>query len=85
MSETGLEAYRFSISWSRLIPSTELLIAFIKTTRFSFPIYHIVSEVLGLHFADGSGAVNPKGLEYYNNLIDELVNHGKYICKIFSI
>jgi hypothetical protein len=48
MSETGLEAYRFSISWSRLIPSTELLIVFIKTTLYSFLIYHAVSEISGL-------------------------------------
>ncbi|XP_062207217.1 beta-glucosidase 5-like [Phragmites australis] len=45
ITDTGLEAYRFSISWSRLIPN-------------------------------GRGAVNPKGLEYYNNLIDELVTRG---------
>ncbi|XP_020103307.1 cyanidin 3-O-glucoside 7-O-glucosyltransferase (acyl-glucose)-like isoform X1 [Ananas comosus] len=45
MKETGLDAYRFSISWSRLIP-------------------------------DGRGRVNPKALEYYNNLVNELLNHG---------
>ncbi|XP_037410140.1 beta-glucosidase 5-like [Triticum dicoccoides] len=45
MVDMNLEAYRFSVSWSRLIP-------------------------------DGRGAVNPKGLEYYNNLIDALVQHG---------
>ncbi|XP_077212364.1 beta-glucosidase 31-like [Tasmannia lanceolata] len=45
MYEMGLDAYRFSISWSRLIP-------------------------------DGNGAVNPKGVQYYNNLIDQLIIHG---------
>ncbi|XP_010652184.1 beta-glucosidase 11 isoform X1 [Vitis vinifera] len=45
MVETGLDAYRFSISWSRLIPN-------------------------------GRGPVNPKGLAYYNNLINELISHG---------
>ncbi|XP_040382732.1 beta-glucosidase 5-like [Oryza brachyantha] len=45
MVETNLEAYRLSISWSRLIPN-------------------------------GRGAVNPKGLQYYNNIIDELVKNG---------
>ncbi|KAJ6804197.1 beta-glucosidase 31-like isoform X1 [Iris pallida] len=44
MHEIGLNAYRFSISWSRLIP-------------------------------DGRGPVNPKGLEYYNNLINELISY----------
>ncbi|XP_058227505.1 beta-glucosidase 11-like isoform X1 [Rhododendron vialii] len=45
MVETGLEAYRFSIAWSRLIPN-------------------------------GRGPVNPKGLEYYNNFINELIRYG---------
>ncbi|GLT53290.1 hypothetical protein SLA2020_265730 [Shorea laevis] len=45
MADTGLDAYRFSISWSRLIPN-------------------------------GRGPINPKGLQYYNNLINELVSHG---------
>ncbi|XP_019463753.1 PREDICTED: beta-glucosidase 11-like [Lupinus angustifolius] len=45
MAKMGLDAYRFSISWSRLIP-------------------------------DGRGTVNPKGLQYYNNLINELISQG---------
>ncbi|XP_061358454.1 beta-glucosidase 11-like isoform X2 [Gastrolobium bilobum] len=45
MAKMGLDAYRFSISWSRLIP-------------------------------DGKGPINSKGLQYYNNLINELINQG---------
>ncbi|KAL4202735.1 hypothetical protein AMTRI_Chr02g222610 [Amborella trichopoda] len=43
--DIGMDAFRFSISWSRVIPN-------------------------------GRGAVNPKGIIYYNNLINELISHG---------
>nr|VDD46595.1 unnamed protein product [Brassica oleracea] len=45
MAEMGLEAFRFSISWTRLIPK-------------------------------GRGHINPKGLLFYKNLIQELRTHG---------
>lgn len=45
MAQMGMKAYRFSISWARVIP-------------------------------DGAGAVNPKGLLFYHDLIDELLAHG---------
>ena len=44
MKDLGLQAYRFSTSWSRVQP-------------------------------DG-GAFNPKGLDFYSRLIDELLGHG---------
>ncbi|KAJ4868169.1 Beta-glucosidase 3 [Raphanus sativus] len=45
MYNMGLDAFRLSISWPRLIPS-------------------------------GRGPVNPKGLRFYKDLIDELIRHG---------
>lgn len=45
MAEMGLESYRFSISWPRIIP-------------------------------DGDGEINQKGIDFYNNLIDECLKYG---------
>ena len=45
MRDLGLSAYRFSLSWSRLLPQ-------------------------------GTGAVNPAGVEHYSRVIDCLLEHG---------
>lgn len=45
MRELGLRAYRFSISWPRLLP-------------------------------EGRGRVNPRGLDFYNRLVDALLDAG---------
>ena len=45
MQEIGLQAYRFSISWPRILP-------------------------------EGTGAVNPKGLDHYDRLVDALLDAG---------
>ncbi|XP_073156417.1 beta-glucosidase 12-like [Henckelia pumila] len=47
VKEMGLDAYRFSISWARLLPSGKI-----------------------------SGGINEQGVEYYNNVINELINKG---------
>ena len=45
MKELGLQIYRFSVAWARIIP-------------------------------DGDGAVNEKGIAFYNDVIDELLKYG---------
>ncbi|MCD7722444.1 MAG: beta-glucosidase [Clostridiales bacterium] len=45
MREMGIKAYRFSISWTRVLP-------------------------------DGTGRIEPKGMEFYNALVDELLANG---------
>lgn len=45
MQQLGLKAYRFSVSWPRLLP-------------------------------EGTGAVNEKGLQFYSDLVDELLAAG---------
>ncbi|MEG0327077.1 MAG: glycoside hydrolase family 1 protein [Erysipelothrix sp.] len=45
MADMGLESYRFSIAWTRILP-------------------------------DGDGEINQKGIDFYNNLIDECLKYG---------
>ena len=45
MRQLGMQAYRFSIAWGRVLP-------------------------------EGRGAVNPKGLDFYDRLVDCLLAHG---------
>ena len=44
LKKLGVKAYRFSISWARILP-------------------------------EGTGEINQKGIEFYNNLIDELIKN----------
>ncbi|KAJ0976997.1 hypothetical protein J5N97_012471 [Dioscorea zingiberensis] len=47
LKDTGMDAYRFSISWSRILPKGSI-----------------------------KGGINHEGIEYYNNLINELIQNG---------
>ena len=49
MAEMGFKTYRFSISWSRVLPQ-------------------------------GTGKINPKGIEFYNQLIDECLKYNIIPC-----
>jgi beta-glucosidase len=51
LSDMGIQAYRFSTAWSRILP-------------------------------DGTGAVNKKGLDFYDRIVDELLKRKiePYVC-----
>jgi beta-glucosidase/6-phospho-beta-glucosidase/beta-galactosidase len=87
MAEMGLEAYRFSISWSRLIPGTHkkhidcicIIVKCFKSNLYTIleTSYETLMSFSYFYCIGGTGDVNPAGLEYYNNLINELLKHGR--------
>lgn len=70
LKSLGVNAYRFSISWSRLIPQGECCSVVIACTDAD----------LAARVPDISGGkddpINPAGIAYYNKLIDALLAHG---------
>lgn len=83
MKGMGMDAYRFSISWSRILPSKcEPASRYSAIHRFgpikkSKDMNFIMLSHLNV-MIDGSlgGGVNRDGIRYYNNLIDELMLKG---------
>ncbi|KAJ7982298.1 Beta-glucosidase [Quillaja saponaria] len=64
MNNMNLDAYRFSIAWTRIL--------LIKILILTLPIFIEI-------FAEGklSGGINEEGIEHYNNLINELIANGQ--------
>jgi beta-glucosidase len=53
MKALGIQSYRFSVSWTRVLP-------------------------------EGAGRANPKGLDFYDRLVDELLKHDiRPFCTVF--
>lgn len=69
MADLGMDAYRFSISWSRILPSKNLI------SKSLFDSKNIIFSPNNKS-ADGTGEPNPQGIAYYNNLINSLIKKG---------
>lgn len=81
MKLIGLDSFRFSISWSRILPS--------KIILFLSIIYFFNYSILTFCFnfekkiIEGKlrGGVNPLGVKFYNNVINELLANGNFFPK----
>lgn len=71
--DLGLDAYRISISWPRILPGDVL---FNLTSVPSFVEIHIrIGFNSGGKIEEG---VNQDGINYYNDLINELLSNGYF-------
>lgn len=71
-----MDAYRFSISWSRIFPSMHKLLGIQHLKYFLLVRYKITG--FNLLFADGTGEPNQEGISYYSKLLDALLEKGRF-------
>lgn len=78
MKDMNMDAYRFSISWSRILPSKSCFFMCLRccllVTRFTLTLlkfYELSAE------GKVGGGITQEGINYYNNLINELLANGK--------
>lgn len=82
MKDMGMDAYRFSIAWSRIFPSKlfhNLIRQIWKHRSLRALVKSGLSDsVLIRTVTDGSGQINQAGVDHYNKLIDALLAKGSY-------
>ncbi|MQL85355.1 hypothetical protein Taro_017865 [Colocasia esculenta] len=73
MADMGMDAYRFSISWSRIYPSKQS--GSTSSSEYFYVCYRF--QIVSIKSQNyGSGAVNQAGINHYNNLINALLAKG---------
>ena len=96
IKDMGMDAYRFSLSWSRILPSKtynahchtlmlRLHITLVKCDNVAIFCYFFTSSrsLMLVFLAAGKieGGISQEGIDYYNNLINELIKNGKLVVQ----
>lgn len=68
MKDLGMDAYRFSIAWSRIFPSMSVCLF-----RHLYQLIELFVIICMNFLSDGSGEINQAGVDHYNDLIDALL------------